>query len=599
VAPASHGLLGRIQQANDADSHRFGPHTAEVEAFIGAAGQLTPWQWRQVLTVRRLVASVSKAGAGGADSAQSIQAAIRTSDARISEPMARAGEVLFDTLAKKGDEKQVIAWQAMTALITRTQVPALKFAVHYAPFAAVIPLAATEVLDPKTRRYVAALEALTRAQVLSLSARWHVDATASGALVQALARRRHSPSEEAVALAALTFIPRHVAGDEGWAAVRTAVHGGRVLGALADLTPEDAKALWSPLEGVVPFALLDSPGEVAKPARSRPGAAARRPAALYGPNHAEVASFIKGVAELSPIQWLRILDRRKLVASVTREGAAEPAGAVRSILVALDATRDLDVHSRCKIFAAVERAGFVIDANGAAGPDQLRQALSPFQPPIAYEGLNGGGFAHKVAGLDKSEWERVAAAAPDTNAEVLAPLVNAGTALIDFFGGRSDDEAVATWHAVSALVHRHQLTPIKFAASYAPFASAIPVTNPRALGAMVARYVTAVGRLGASQCATLARPWQLTDELSAALSRAVADGGARAGEEAAALAAVVTVPMRLATGGGWAAVKTAAFGGRVIAVRTKLTAEQLEALWEPIQAAIPLSSLSAPARTKR
>jgi starvation-inducible outer membrane lipoprotein len=57
--------------------------------------------------------------------------------------------------------------------------------------------------------------------------------------------------------------------------------------------------------------------------------------------------------------------------------------------------------------------------------------------------------------------------------------------------------------------------------------------------------------------------------------------------------------MRLATGGGWAAVKTAAFGGRVIAVRTKLTAEQLEALWEPIQAAIPLSSLSAPARTKR
>jgi hypothetical protein len=37
----------------------------------------------------------------------------------------------------------------------------------------------------------------------------------------------------------------------------------------------------------------------------------------------------------------------------------------------------------------------------------------------------------------------------------------------------------------------------------------------------------------------------------------------------------------------------------VIAVRTKLTAEQLEALWEPIQAAIPLSSLSAPARTKR
>jgi len=78
----------------------------------------------------------------------------------------------------------------------------------------------------------------------------------------------------------------------------------------------------------------------------------------------------------------------------------------------------------------------------------------------------------------------------------------------------------------------------------------------------------------------------LTDELSNVLPRAVADGAARPGEEAAALAAVVTVPMRLASGGGWAAVKTAAFGGRVIAVRTRLTPEQLEALWEPIQPAI-------------
>jgi len=77
-------------------------------------------------------------------------------------------------------------------------------------------------------------------------------------------------------------------------------------------------------------------------------------------------------------------------------------------------------------------------------------------------------------------------------------------------------------------------------------------------------------------------PWQLGEVLSSALSGAVADGAARAGEEAAALAAVVTVPMRLASGGGWAAVKTAAFGGRVIAVRTKLSAEQLEALWEDL-----------------
>ena len=105
--------------------------------------------------------------------------------------------------------------------------------------------------------------------------------------------------------------------------------------------------------------------------------------------------------------------------------------------------------------------------------------------------------------------------------------------------------------------------------------------------------------MGASQCAALAKPWQISDELSNALSKAVADGGARAGEEAAALAAVVTVPMRLATGGGWAAVKTAAFGGRVIAVRTRLSVAQLEGLWEPIQAAIPLSSLAPPARSRR
>ena len=124
MAPASHGLLGRIQRANDDASHRFGPHTAEVEAFIVAAAQLTPWQWRQVLAVRRLVASVSKEGAP--DSARSIQAAIRTSDRRISEPIARAGEVLFDTLVKKSDDKQVAAWQAMTAIVMRSQLPALK-----------------------------------------------------------------------------------------------------------------------------------------------------------------------------------------------------------------------------------------------------------------------------------------------------------------------------------------------------------------------------------------------------------------------------------------------------------------------------------------
>ena len=617
MAPASHGLLGRIQRANDDASHRFGPHTAEVEAFIVAAAQLTPWQWRQVLAVRRLVGSVTKEGGGPPDSARSIQAAIRSSDTRISEPMARAGEVLFDTLVKRSEEKQVAAWQAMTALVMRSQLPALKLAVHYAPFAAVIPLSGSDVLEPRTRRFIARLQSLTKEQLIVLARRWRIEPGASRALLQAVAKNRYVRSEEAVALGALELIPNQLTGDEGWAAVRTLVHGGRVLGSLGDLTAQEISELWAPLESVIPLASLSQVEEVptaervrsavnsviktiTRPPRSRVApATAAKASAPYGPNHAEVAGFIKGVSELSAIQWLRVLDRRKLVSSVTREGAAEPAGVVRSLLAMLDGTRDLDNYLRCRAFVAVERAGFALESRHQANHEQIRQVLVPFEPSIAFEGLNGGGFAHKIASLDKGDWNRVASAAPDANEEGVAPLVNAGTALIDFFGGRSDDEAVAAWHAVSALVHRHHLTPIKFAASYAPFASAIPVTNPRSLGAMVSRYVTAVSRLGASQCAVLARSWQLDHELSTVLSRAVADGGSRAGEEAAALAAVVTVPMRLSGGGGWAAVKTAAFGGRVIAIRSRLTGPQLEGLWEPIQGAIPLVSLSAPAKPKR
>ena len=619
MAPASQGLLGRIQMANDNAARRFGANTAEVEAFIDAAAQLTPWQWRQVLAVRRLVASVTKEGTGGpSDSARSIMAAIRTSDTPISEPLARAGEVLFDTLAKRSEEKQVAAWQAMSALVTRHQLPALKFAVHYAPFAAYIPVSGSDLLDARARRFLGALEALTTAQSEVLSRRWKLDAAASRALLQALAGHRHAKTEETVALAALAIIPTHLAGDAGWAAVRTAVHAGRVIAAMDQLTDAQVLALWAPVEPAFPLASLNADAHDATVDRMRaalssaiktikaPRAKARVPAtaparvsAPYGLNSGEVASFIKGVGELTPIQWLRVLDRRKLVASVTREGSAEPAGVVRSILAAIEGTRELDMLRRCRAFVAVERAGYALETHGRAGHEQVARMWEPFVSSIGLEGLNGGGFAHRLAALSKTDWIKVAEAAPETNEEAVAPLVNTGTALIDFFGGHSDDEAVATWHAVSALARRHQLTPIKFAASYAPFASAIPVTSPRALGAMVSRYVTAVGRLGASQCAVLSQPWETGEQLSTVLSQAVADGSARQGEEAAALAAVVTVPMRLVGSSGWAAVKTAAFGGRVIAARGKLTAEQLEELWRPIQPAIPLASLSAPARARR
>jgi hypothetical protein len=91
----------------------------------------------------------------------------------------------------------------------------------------------------------------------------------------------------------------------------------------------------------------------------------------------------------------------------------------------------------------------------------------------------------------------------------------------------------------------------------------------------------------------------MADDVSSALAKAVADGGARTAEEAAALAAVVTVPMRVRGSQGWAAAKTAAFGGRVIGSRSRLSLEQLEVLWRPIQQAIPLASLGAVTKSRR
>jgi hypothetical protein len=614
--PAPHGLLGRIQRANDDASRRFGPNTAEVEAFINAVAELTPWQWRQVLATRRLVASVTKEGAGQAESTRSIQTAIRSSDGRLSEPMSKAGEVLFDSLAKKSEEKQVAAWQAMSALVMRTHMPALKFAAHYAPFATLIPVAGSDVLDPMTRHFLVALEGLSTAQCETLARRWRIEPGASRALLQAVTKHPQVKSEEAAAMAALTMIPAHLTGDSGWAAVRTVVHGGRVLGCMSELTQHDIAELWVPLEPVIPLAALaedyhQPAGErmrdavssairsIKSPRRRIPAATPAKAAAPYGVNSVEVAAFIKGVAELTPIQWLRVLDRRKLVATVTKDSSSEPAGVVRSILATIEGTRGLDTFTRCRAFAAVERAGYAVESHSHMRTDQVRQMYAPFAQTIPLDYVNGSGFAHQLASLGKNDWQKVADAAPAANEEAVAPLVGAGDALIDFFGGRSDDEAVAAWHAVSALVRRQHLTPIKFAASYAPFASAIPVTNPRSLGAMVSRYVTAVGRLGGSQCTVLARPWQVDEEVSNVLSKATIDGAARPAEEAAALAAVVTVPMRLAGSGGWAAVKTAAFGARVIASRARLTPEQLEALWKPIEAAIPLASLGAPARARR
>jgi hypothetical protein len=620
MAPATHGLLGRILAANEDISRRFGQNTAEVDAFISAAAQLTPWQWRQVLTARRLVSTVTKEEMGAAtQSLEAIQTAIRSTDGRLSEPMSKAGEALIEALEKRSDDKVATAWQALSALVMRQHHSALKFAAHYAPFIALVPVSGFDALDPTTMRYLKAVEALTRQKCEVLARRWRLDPEASRALLTVVAKSRYLKGEEAAALLALRTIPTHLTGDLGWAAVRTVVHGGRVLGARAELSKEQIAVLWIPLEPAIPFASIEE--HVAKPVRARVRAAVARitkppapraesapapakrtappkPAAPYGPNSMEVTVFIKGVVELTPIQWLRVLDRRKLVASVTRQDA-EPAGVVRSLLAAIKGTTDLDTFTRCRAFAAVERAAGTVAAKAQLTHEESMQGYGAFGDIVQLDYVDVGGFAHLVAALNKGDWVKVAESIPAVNEDVVGPLVNAGAALHGFLESRPDEEAVAAWQAASALVRRQHLAPIKFAASYAPFASAIPVTNPRSLGAPVLRYVSAIGRLSANQCALLAQPWQMADDVSSALSKAVADGGARTAEEAAALAAVVTVPMRVKGSQGWSAAKTAAFGGRVIGSRSRLSLEQLEVLWRPIESAIPLASLGAVTKSRR
>jgi len=629
MAPASNSLLGRILRANDEAARRFGENTAEVDAFIHATTLLTPWQWRQALTARRLVSTVTKEDAARAtESLHAIEAAIRATDGRVSEPMLKAGEALIAALAKRSDDKVAAAWQALSALVIRQHLPALKFAVHYAPFITLIPVSGFDALDPTTMRFLAAVQALTQEKCELLARRWRLDHDASRALLQVVTKSRHVGPEEAAALLALRTVPAQLTGDLGWAAVKTVVHGGRVIASRAGLSQEQIVVLWAPLEPAIPFASIEEPA--ARPVRARVRAVVARATARittppmpaagampstapapakrvaapkapgpYGPNNAEVATFIKGVVQLTTIQWLRVLDRRKLVATVARQGGAEPAGVVRSLLAAINGTKELDMFTRCRAFAAVERAAGTFAEKAELTHEESMRGYGAFGDIAQVDYIDADGFAKLVAGLSTGDWVKIAGSIPAVNQDVVAPLINAGAALHDFLLSRSDEEAVAIWEAASALARRLHLTPIKFAASYAPFASAIPVTNPRSLSAPVLRYVSAIGRLSANQCAQLALPWQVPDDISSALTKAASDVGARTAEEAAALAAVVTVPMRLSGSQGWAAAKTAAFGGRVIGSRSRLSLEHFEVLWRPIQPAIPLASLVAVTKSRR
>jgi hypothetical protein len=586
-----------------AGGERFGPNSVEVGEFVRAAGRLTAAQWRRVLAIRRAGSTVVRdAAAQPAASVRALLHGASNGAATLGEPMAAVATELGSTLQDRSDEEVAAAWQAVSALVRRRQLQALTFAAHYLPFASILPPVAGPI-PPSVELFARSLKWLNKTQWESLARAWSVEREAGTALLQAAARMPARESEEAVALAALAMVPRHLTGDAGWAAVKTAVHGARVLACRSELTPEQLQVLWAPLEEALPLRSLEAPPPAteATPMPARPPRAKRpstRRGSPYGANSAEVTAFLKAVRDLTAIQWLRVLDRRQLVASVTREGSSEPAAVVRAILAAITASRGLDLDVRCRIVAAVQRAGYALAGRQTLSDADARAHYGALEEVLPYGQVDTAGLAGFVAALNPEEWARLAGVAPEVDQPAMAPLVHAGDALAEMLTERTDEEAVTAWQALTALLSRYRLSPIKFAASYAPFASAAPVTKPRAIGPAVQRYLTAVGRLSAHQCSLLAEPWMLADDISNALSAAVVGGSARGPEEAAALTALVTVPMRLTGDAGWAAAKTAVYGARVIASRGKVAAKEFEALWKPLERAIPLDSLEVRRRSK-
>ena len=585
---------------------RFGPNSPEVSAFVAAAARLTGAQWRKVLAARRSAGTLIRDPS--ALPAEAIRALARggANGGGPGVELSSLAVALAGVIDQRSDEEVVATWQAASGLARRRQMTALTFAAHYMPFAGVIPLADTEAVAPGVDRFVKGLRWLDEAQWNVLARAWSLDRDASSALLQATTRSRTREAEEAAALAALTVAHKHLAGDAGWAAVKTAVHGARVLSCRPELTADQLAMLWAPLEEAIALRSLDDqPESASKPkpapkpkAPPKPKTPSRR-GPLYGPNSPEVAAFVKAVPALTAIQWLRVLDRRQLVASITRERSAEPATVVRASLAAIRATRDLDGEARSRILSAVERAGYALESKDQLKTEDAAHHYGALEEVIPFGEVDAAGFAGRIAGLNPEEWARLAGLAGPVDVTSVSALVSAGDALADHLEGRSDDEVSVAWQAMAALINRHLLPPIKFAASFAPFATMVTVIKPRSLAPFVQRYLTALGRLSAHQCSLLAEPWLVADDLSSRLSAAVTGGGAKSAEEAAALSALVTVPMRLTGDAGWAAAKTAAYGARVIACRGKLSEDDIRDLWKPLERAIPLTSLDALPKSSR
>lgn len=587
---------------------RFGPNSSEVAAFVEAVAGLNAAQWRKVVAARRLAAAVIRdPSALPVDAVRSLLHGATNGQATAPQPVAALAAALHGALDGREDEEVLAAWQAASALTRRRQMAALTFAAHYVPFAGVIPLSSVEPPPAAVERFAKALRWLGAAQWQALAKAWTLDRDASAALLQAAVRCATREGEESAALAALAVAPKHVSGDGAWGAIKTAVHGTRVLACRAELNTDQMAALWAPLEEVIPLRSLDEQPASDKPARARraraekavsPKKAAAKRGPLYGPNTADVTAFVKAVPTLAPIQWLRVLDRRQLVAKIVRERSAEPAPVVRASVAAIRASRELDHEARCAILSAVERAGYALESREQLSEDQARQHYGAVAEVIPLAEVDASSFPARVAALNREEMTRLAAVAPTADATTASATLSAGDGMADFLAERSDDEIAVTWNAMTALIGRHLLSPIKFAASFAPFATVVEVVKSRTMSPLVRRYVDAAGRLSAHQCALLSEPWLLADDISNVLSGAVAGGSARAAEEAAALTALVTVPMRLTGDQGWAAAKTVAYGARVVACRDRLTDEQFAELWRPIERAIPLASLEARPRSK-
>src|SRR5260370_15320445 len=141
----------------------------------------------------------------------------------------------------------------------------------------------------------------------------------------------------------------------------------------------------------------------------------------------------------------------RAVASVTGRGGGR-AGVVRSLLAAIKGTKDLDTFTRCRAFAAVERAAGTVSAKAQLTHEESMQGYGAFGDIVQLDYVDVGGFAHLAAALNQGDWVKVAESIPAVNDDPVAPLVNTGVALHGFLESRPDEEAVAAWQAAAPLV---------------------------------------------------------------------------------------------------------------------------------------------------